>query len=303
MPVIFTRKSEERSIVHDIVRIPVPYLPIMVESKEIVVHRFEPSKSSPEHELIFLHGIKNHNIPYLMWFAKRFARAKVRTWFLILPYHGERAPKDWEGGEPFFSSSPSWCVQRFNEAVKDVLEVHAFIRNEAGSTLPISVMGVSFGGMIAIMALAQNPSLYKGIVCCAGGDWHWINWHSPYLERVRKEYAEKANEFGCQTEKDCVEKYRKNVEEVIKSFNSLNDIFEKAPITCYHYDPASFAPFVRQKILFVQPLFDRIIPRQSYRILRSFLKHKKVLFLPTGHKSFYLLRRFVARAVLSFLKE
>jgi len=284
----------------DTIRIPAPYKPVMRESEQIVIHRFDPV-GSPIHELVFLHGIKNGNIPYLMWFAERFAQSGVRTWFLILPYHGERAPKGWEGGEPFFSSSPSWCVQRFNEAVTDVLEVHRFIKEKIKSNLPVSVMGVSFGGMIATMALARDPSFEKGVICCTGGDWRWINWHSPYLESVREEYAEKGNEFGCRTERDCV-RNRGDTLKTIEGFKTPQDIVEKAPVTCYHYDPASFAPFVTQRILFVQALFDRIIPSQSYKALRTLLKHKTVLFLPSGHKSFYLFRRLVARRVLRFLK-
>ncbi|MDI3517712.1 MAG: hypothetical protein PWP37_1647 [Thermotogota bacterium] len=285
---------------YEVVRIPAPYTPVAEESEEIVAYRFDPD-ITPFHELIFLHGIKNGNIPYLMWFAERFALYGVRTWFLILPYHGERAPDGWEGGEPFFSSSPSWCVQRFNEAVMDVLEVHRFIKKKMHSELPVSVMGISFGGMIGTMALAQDPALKKGIICCAGGNWRWINWYSPYLEPVRREYDAKGNEFGCRSEEDCV-RNRGDTFRIIESFETLQDIVTKSPVTCYHYDPVSFAPFVTQEILFIQPIFDRVIHPRSYRTLRKYLKNKRVLFLPSGHKSFYLFRRLVARRVLRFLK-
>ncbi|PLV59797.1 alpha/beta hydrolase [Thermotoga sp. KOL6] len=273
------------------------YEPVVKESKVVRVYVFEPEKV--EHNLIFVHGIGNGNIPYLLWFGERFKRYNIKTWFLVLPYHEKRAPTGWNGGEPFYHPSPFYCVKRFDEAVQDVLDLVDVVRKDNGG--PIAMMGFSFGGMITILSLAREKRIEKGIVCCSGGDWRWINWYSPYTEKLRMLYKEKSNEFGCRSEKDCI-RNRKDSFEVVASFQKLEDIREKSPVACYFYDPLSYAPFVDQKILFFWALFDRVIPYRSYASLHKHLKNKKTVFLPTGHKGSYFFRRYIVRRVVRFLK-
>jgi len=281
-----------------LVTFPASYSPIVEESKTVRVYVFEPERI--DHNLIFVHGIGNGNIPYLLWFGERFKEHNIKTWFLVLPYHEKRAPEGWTGGEPFYHPSPAYCVERFDEAVQDVIDLVDLIRKE--NDRPISTMGFSFGGMITTIALAREKRIEKGIICCSGGDWRWINWYSPYTKKLRDLYREKGNEFGCRSEKDCI-KNRGNTLEVIKSFESIEDIRKKPPVFCYFYDPASFAPFVEQKVLFFWALFDRVIPYRSYATLHSLLKNKKTVFLPAGHKSSYFFRRYIARKVVRFLKD
>jgi pimeloyl-ACP methyl ester carboxylesterase len=272
------------------------YEPIVEESKTVRVYVFEPEKI--ERNLIFLHGIGNGNIPYLLWFGEKFREHNIKTWFLILPYHEKRAPKNWTGGEPFYHSSPSFCVKRFDEAVQDVIDLVGVVKKD--NDKPISLMGFSFGGMITTIALAREKQIGKGVICCSGGDWRWINWYSPYTERLRELYRKNGNEYGCRSEKDCI-KNRGNAPEIIKSFNSIEDIRKKPPVGCYFYDPASFAPFVDQKVLFFWALFDRVIPYQSYACLHKLLKNKKTVYLPSGHKGSYFFRRYIAKRVVRFL--
>lgn len=272
------------------------YEPVVKESETVHVYVFEPPEV--KHNLVFLHGIGNGNIPYLMWFGERFKKANVKTWFLILPYHSERAPAEWKGGEPYYHHSPSYCVQRFYEAVQDVCDLVDVIRKD--NDRDVSIMGFSFGGMIATLALAREKRIKKGILCCCGGDWRWINWYSPYTATLRDLYRQNDNEHGCKSERDCV-KNRGKAEEVVGSFRSLEEIALKAPVGCYLYDPVSFAPFVEQEVLFFWAIFDRVFPYPSYRALHRLLKKKKTIFLPTGHKSSYMFKEFIARKVIRFL--
>jgi pimeloyl-ACP methyl ester carboxylesterase len=274
------------------------YSPVVEESKTVRVYVFEPEKI--DQNLIFVHGIGNGNIPYLLWFGERFKEHNIKTWFLVLPYHEKRAPEGWTGGEPFYHPSPAYCVERFDEAVQDVIDLVDLIKKE--NDRPISMMGFSFGGMITTIALAREKRIEKGIICCSGGDWRWINWYSPYTKKLRDLYREEGNEFGCRSEKDCI-RNRGNTLEVIRSFKSIEDIRKKPPVSCYFYDPASFAPFVEQKVLFFWALFDRVIPYRSYATLHRLLRNKKTVFLPTGHKSSYFFRRYIARKVVRFLED
>lgn len=273
------------------------YEPEIEESKRIYVYNFQPEK--PWANLIFLHGIGNGNIPYLLWFGKYFQRHGVETFFMVLPYHEKRAKPDWSGGEPFFSPSPMYCSKRFHEAIKDVRRTLDYI--DLHSRAPTSIMGFSFGGMIATMCLALDKRLKNGILAFAGGDWRWINWHSPYTESLRENYAKYGNEYGCKDEQNCIANRAESMQKIGK-LDKIDDIFSLYP-ACFHYDPLSYAQFVQQPVLFFQGVFDKIIPRKSSQLLLSKLPHARRIIVPSGHKSSYLFRRFIAQSTIRFLKD
>ncbi len=276
-----------------------PYESEVLESSKVHVYLYEPDEVL--YDIIFLHGIGNGNIEYLMWFGDALKEEGIRVSFMILPYHRERAPKGWHGGEPFYTTSPFVCRRHFHNAVLDVSKTLDIVEN-----LPkydperVGIIGISFGGMIATIALAKEKRLKKGILCCTGGDWRWINWHSPYTEDLRRKYAEEGNEYGCRSEKQCVS-LRKNALDVVESFREIKDIFEKAPVACYHYDPLSFAKFVEQPVLFIEAVFDRVIPRASRKELKRLLRYKEVVHVPSGHKGFYFFRKWLVKKIKRFL--
>ncbi|MCD6449400.1 MAG: alpha/beta hydrolase, partial [Thermotogaceae bacterium] len=264
--------KKERKEGYNIVIFDTPYEPEVEEAGKIVIYEYLAEK--PVHNLIFIHGIGNGHIPYLMWFAKKFKDYGINTYFLILPYHLNRAPSNWKGGEPFYSASPEKCVVRFHQAVIDVRRTIDYI--QLSSNLPVSIMGFSFGGMISTLSMAVDKRIKKGVLAFTGGNWRWINWHSPYTESVRIEYRTAGNEMGCHSEEYCV-KLRGDPEKVISEFKSVADIF-KHPVGCYHYDAMAFAKFVDQKVLMFTGLFDRVIIKKSSDSLFKMLKNAKRIY-------------------------
>ncbi|MBO8161010.1 MAG: alpha/beta hydrolase [Thermosipho sp. (in: Bacteria)] len=281
----------------NIVKFSAPYNPEISESKTVVI--FEYLSSLPKANLIFLHGIGNGHIPYLMWFAEKFKEYSFNTYFLVLPYHLFRAPNDWKGGEPFYSASPKKCTIRFHQAVIDVRRTIDYI--ETQSNLPVYIMGFSFGGMISTLSMAIDKRIKKGVLAFTGGNWRWINWYSPYTETVRKEYKTISNELGCHSEEYCI-KLRGNPEKVISGFKTISDIF-KHPVGCYHYDPMVFAKFVNQKVLMFTGIFDKIINKKSSDSLFKMLPNAKRIYIPSGHKSSYFFKRFIVRKSVRFFNS
>ncbi len=265
------------------------------EANRVYVYEFLAEE--PKLNLIFIHGIGNRNISYLLWFAERFKAQHINTYFLILPYHWFRAPRDWRGGEPFFSTSPSHCVVRFHQAVKDVLRTSDYI--EMKSNLPKVIMGFSFGGMIATMALAVDKRLKKGVLAFTGGDWRWINWYSSHTEQLRQDYAKLSNEYGCKDEQTCV-KNRSSAYEKLDQLRNIEEIFQLRPV-CFHYDPISYAKFVDQPVLFFKGIFDKTIVSKSSNGLFKRLSNAERVVLPVGHRSSYFLKSYILRKSLKFL--
>jgi len=273
------------------------YEPQIPESRRIYLYTFETTK--PWTNLIFLHGIGNGNIPYLLWFGEYFQRHGIQTFFMILPYHERRAKPEWVGGEPFFSPSPSYCSRIFHEAVKDVRRTLDYI--EDLSPVPISIMGFSFGGMITTMSLALDKRLKSGVLAFTGGDWRWINWYSPYTQTLRENYTKYSNEYNCRNESNCVSNRSQSMRTVGKLQN-IDDIFSLFP-ACFHYDPLSYAQLVNQPVLFLQGVFDRVIPHGSSQLLFEHLPNARKSVVPSGHKSSYIFRRLIAQRTIDFLKS
>lgn len=288
---------------HTLLTIDTVYTPDIPESKRIYIYQFHAQK--PWLTLIFLHGIGNGHVPYLMWFGERFAREGIETFFLIHPYHMQRGKPEWNGGEPFFHHSPSHCIVRFHQAIKDVRRTIDLIQTcqefQNIQTLPIAVMGFSFGGMIATMSLALDQRLKAGVLAFTGGDWRWINWYSPYVEPVREGYRNFSNEWGCKDENRCIE-LRSESRKKVHNLKSIEQIFELKP-TCFHYDPISYAKFVTQPTLMFQGVFDKVIPKQASNGLYRLLPNARKIIVPSGHKSSYVFRRFISKNTVSFLKE
>ncbi|OOC36812.1 alpha/beta hydrolase [Thermosipho melanesiensis] len=274
----------------------VVYEPDVPEAKKIFVYKY--LTKNPWGKIIVLHGIGNNHIPYLMWYAKQFSKLGLESYFLIFPYHLNRGKTNWEGGEPFYHHSPAHCIVRFHQAIKDVRRTIDLIEKNNDD---IYIMGFSFGGMITTMTMALDKRIKAGIIAFSGGDWRWINWYSPYLEKVRNGYRKYSNEWGCVDEKKCV-KLRSNAKKQLTKINNINDIFTLKP-TCFHYDPISYAKFVTQPTLLFQGIFDKIIPAKATKSLFESLPNAKKILIPSGHKSSYMFRRIITKMSVNFLKK
>ncbi|WGS64462.1 alpha/beta hydrolase family protein [Marinitoga aeolica] len=286
-----------------VLKFPVNYATHYEENKNVYVHLFESNKILGD--IIFLHGIGNNNIPYLEWYARFFKTQGYRTSVVILPYHLKRTPKGMNGGDPFYSADPDKCVIEFHNAVKDVRRTIDLIENfKDFKENNLYLFGISFGGIIGTMTLALDKRFKKGVLMITGGNWRWINFHSPYTYKVREEYKTKGNAYGCNSEEFCIKHFRKDpVNFVSKKFQRIEDVFDKAPIPCYSYDPISFAKFVNQPILFIRGIFDKIIPKEATDDLISLLPNASVQKIPTGHKSSILFKRLVGKKILNFLQK
>ncbi|HPE68053.1 MAG TPA: alpha/beta fold hydrolase [Thermotogota bacterium] len=293
---------------YQVVCFPTPYQSAQNPKDRVFLHLFSPPPGCPvKGDIVFLHGIGDGNIPHLQWYARRFRSKGYRTAFLILPFHGERALPGVKGGEPFYSLEPDTCVVLFHQAAKDVRASVDFLQQQPGFDAgKLFLVGVSFGGIIGTIALGLEKRFQKASLLITGGNWRWINFHSPapYGLKMRPENLQAVNRYGCQNEHDCVTRYRQDpVDWVKKNVRSVEDIFTRAPIPCYAYDSLSFAPLVTQPLLFIRGRFDRLIPRQATEELLELLPHKTVVSIPAGHKSSILFKRRIARNILRFFEK
>jgi pimeloyl-ACP methyl ester carboxylesterase len=282
-----------------------PYKEKYHKENENMIFKVFENKKALKGDIIFIHGIGPNNIKYLQWYAEYFSKKGYRTTMTILPYHYKRKSSDLMDGDPFYSSDPDKCIQLFHNAVKDIRKTIDYISKfDDFDKKNLHVMGVSFGGIIGTLLLALDKRINKGILTITGGNWRWINFYSPYTDRVREEYRTKGNAYGCNGEEFCAKNFRSDAQKFIKeNFFSLDDIFEKSPIPCYAYDPLSFAPFVENKVLFIQGKYDKIIPKKASEELYEMFPNVKKKVFPAGHKSSILFKRIIARWAINFIEK
>jgi len=279
------------------------YVDPIEENRLSYVRRFDPPDGQIKGDLILIHGIGENNIPYIQWFAQQFSKRGIRTWYQLLPYHYKQKPPQMYGGQPYLSANPDICVKRFHMAIRDTRTILDFAEDQKGF-LPEScyIFGFSFGGMIATMAMGIDQRIQKGILAITGGNWRWINFYSPYSQAVRQDLYQNSNPYGCQDEADCIKRFRADpVNWVRENVKNVDDIFEKAPIRCYHYDPICYAPLIDRPVLFLKATFDKIMPKNATHDLEVLLPQKTVVTIPTGHKSSIVLRRKILTDSMHFI--
>ncbi len=277
----------------------------IVENRTSYVRLFEPENGEIKGDLILLHGIGENNIPYIQWFANQFSHRGIRTWYQLLPYHYKSKPATMYGGEPYHSADPDICVKRFHMAIRDTRKIIDFAEEQKGfKSQNCYIFGFSFGGMIATMAMGIDKRISKGVLAITGGNWRWINFYSSYSQAVRDDLAKNSNPYGCKDEADCIKRFRGDpVNWVRENVKSVEDIFDKAPIGCYHYDPLCYAPLIDRPVLFLKAAFDKIMPKNATQELESLLPNKIVKTIPTGHKSSIVLRRRILNWSMRFLND
>ena len=264
------------------------------ETNFIYSYLFTP-KGRVKGNLLFLHGMGDKNLKFLLYFPKELAKRGIRTLAMILPYHFDRTPKGMRSGEYILKGN---ILRNFEFCVVDTRFSFDLLR-ELGNE-PLSIMGVSFGGMIATIAMAFEKDVKKGILVVTGGNFYYTTWESVVTKVLRKSYEE---DKTCSKEK-CFE-IHKGFKDFIDSIKSVNEISEDMGVKdCFLYDPLTFAKFLKDReILMFGAKFDIFIPKESTLSLWRELGKPELVWLPTGHLSMILLRKKILNKTLAFLDE
>lgn len=264
------------------------------ETKFIYAYLFEP-KRRVLGNLLFLHGMGDKNLKFLMYFPVQFAKRGIRTLVMILPYHFERTPKGIRSGEHVLKGN---ILRNFEFSVVDTRFSLDLLRQMG--TEPLFIMGVSFGGMIATITMAFEKDVRKGVFIVTGGNFYYITWESIVTKVLRRNYEE---DKSCSKEK-CF-KFHTKFKEFIDEIDSPYRIDSTTPPKdCFLYEPLTFAKFLRNReILMFGAMFDIFIPRESTLSLWRELGKPELIWLPTGHLTMILFKKKIFNKSFDFLNK
>ncbi len=294
MEVLSKEKCEMYTVEH--ITFPSPYPTNVLEAKK--VHVFLHTPNEVRGKVLFLHGLGDRNVDYLLWFAKYFALHGLATAFMVLPYNHLRASKTYPAGLYYMEADTAKAVERFRHAVMDARSTLDFLDLRLPSFKKTHVMGVSFGGMISTITAGVDTRVDKLSLVITGGNFRYINWLSPLTESVREKYKHGENHDGCGTLKKCILAHA-NYMDFVRSIRTQEDVY-KAPWRCFTYDPIPFAPLFKGEVIMFKAAFDKIMPAPSTLQLWEAFGRPKMYVVPSGHFYSIVFKRSIARKTLRF---
>ncbi len=249
------------------------------ETNTAFAEYFKP-KSPSDLLCIVLHGHGHRGRSSARYFAAGLAENGVKSVFLTLPFHGKRKAQGVTEGTGFFVLDSVGMLMRFRQSVSDVRALLDYGESGLfGEVNRFCVFGLSLGGMIGVIAMGVDERIEKGVFVISGGDIRGIFWKSFAMLPLRR-YVRKIVREG----------YDISSEE--REYTDLSAL----------YDPLTFAKYVPpRKALMFNGMFDAVIPRFASLKLGEGLGVKPV-YLPAGHGSILIYRKFMLGRMLNFLK-
>lgn len=240
--------------------------------------------------IVLVHGMGNRNFKYLKYYGEKFSQYGYSVIMPVLPYHYERKIDNVE----FLSGYSEDIEKRFYQAINDIFACIDFL--EIKKYESINIIGVSLGGMIALITKSLDNRVNKASLVVTGGNFEQITWHSIATKVLRIRYE--SPDSPCNVNK-CKEIHRSFDHEALnfKYPENLN----KIP-SCFRYDASIFANSVdKNEVIMFNALFDIFIPQKSSVDLWRRLDYPKRYLLPSGHLSSHIVfKKFIFTKSLDF---
>jgi pimeloyl-ACP methyl ester carboxylesterase len=244
--------------------------------------------------VVFVHGMGRKSLSWLRFYPEMLCRQGFTVLMPVLPFHYGRVSKDGEQFKRFLGGPTEVMEKKFYQAVVDVRTCVDFL--ERSGYERIHIMGISSGGMVAVIAMAVDTRIERCVLVITGGNLEIISWHSIATRiyrtgKSRRAHREQSVRIG------------RELDECARSFTSLEDL-ERIP-SFFRYDPCLFAKFIdTDRVMMFTALLDPWIPKRSSDDLWRRLGGPVRYMLPSGHLTAHLLfRRLILKRSVDFFRR
>lgn len=222
--------------------------------------------------VLFLHGWRMRTYLSLRHLLRPYLQAGYHAAFMELPFHYSRAPKGTFSGEKMIQPSMTTTLRNIRQAVCDVRDTVTYLSSIPAVT-SLVLAGVSLGGWIAALACTAEDQLGAAVLI------------SPPVD-PEKMY------------------YKSDVIKVLKKgMKNLDGYFESHKKILMFCRPAAYPPLIDpRKILIVEAIYDRFVPREIIEELWKAWQKPPILRYPHGHISIMLDPK-VTEGILTHLRE
>jgi dienelactone hydrolase len=238
---------------------------------------------------VLVHGMGDRSITPCNMIARTLAKKGIASFILYLVFHTRRAPPPIREKYPSLSAE-EW-FESYQISVVDVRQVVDWAsRQPEIDPAGISIVGISFGGMISSIAMALDRRIKAGVFIVSGGNSEKMTRHSFLL---RWQYRVKKEEF-VRNQKA----YLAYLAEVSKKG------FDQVPAAknAYLTDPLTFCSYIKDRpVLMLNAFWDEMIPRVSTLDMWEALDKPAIAWYPATHASIWAWYPFMGPRISRFL--
>lgn len=268
-------------------------------TETVEAYMFDP-KEQALGNLFILHGLGSTNVPFLLWMAGHLANAGIRVMLPILPGNFTRVAHGSTSGKDYFHQDVERATRFWEQAVVDVLSLVDWMKQQGIWLSKTHLFGFCLGGMLAVMLNAVSEDFERTILMTVGGEMATLLWYSPTLAFFRRDKSSlNKAPYGVGER----ESFLRTFDDDIKKLSQFETVEQMQSSDIHPYlklDPIAYAKFVKkEKIVFIEALFDRALPKRSRRLLWEALGRPKRYVIPSGHVTWlpfeYAVCKFVLR--------
>ena len=263
------------------------------ENNRVFIEIWEPE--NPIAVVLVIHSWMEKRGGYSEKLSQFLSEAKFVTARMHLPYHLDRTPPGARSGTLFLTLNLENSLDSFVQSIID-LRTSIDILQEEYPGLKIGAAGISLGAIIFLTLIGIEKRIHCGVSILGGGNLTDIVAKGvatlplmigAYMKGLRwRHYRQVRKDF----EDFLVEVKEKGVERVNPRWK------------WFLYDPLTYARG-REKILFINALFDLVIPLPCVlRTWRAFGK-PSLFWIPSTHFTSGIFFPLIRRETLKFLRE
>lgn len=241
----------------------------IAENDRVTVRLFRRPSLRAARVVLLLHGLGVARLSAWDSFAAGLAARGFPTLLVGLPYTCERAPHGARRGRAYLSIEADTALPAYEQAVADTRSALDWLASGPGclgdevTVGGATVLGISLGAFVAVMAAAMEPR-FDSLVCVfGGGDLDAVVFHGTYAPLIQRQL----NRVGITLEnrRRARLEYGEYLERVRRAAHPLD---VEAPFHYFIFDPLTFAHHLRERpVLLIDALLDPIVPREASRRL------------------------------------
>jgi hypothetical protein len=260
--------------------------------------------------IILIHGFssKKKSTDNYYNFARRIISKDLSCAFINMPFHLNRTPAGEKSGQRMIYYDDIETLKFFHQCVVDVKRLIDILQ-EILDLKNIYICGSSLGSMVALVTMANESRIDKGVFLLGGGNWEEIHWNG-ILKLILKGDC---THGGNNVREECAKSYSdfpKFVSELKKIKNhkidtdlkGLPGLKKTASKMCFLCDPVAFAHKISpEKVLMINSRFDFYFNKKSTCQLWEELGRPKIYWLNALHSSKILNNGNIIAKIKQFL--
>lgn len=281
-----------------------------VYARLFLSEKVEFKKIADHNILILIHGFssKKKSTNNYYNFARRIISKDLSCAFINMPFHLNRTPAGEKSGQRMIYYDDVDTLKFFHQGVVDIKRLIDILQ-ELLTPKNVYICGSSLGSMVALVTMANESRINKGIFLLGGGNWEEIHWNGILRFILKGDCTHK----GRNVREECAKSYSgfpKFVSEFKKIKNKKIDMYLKnlpglkktASKMCFLCDPLAFAHKINpEKVLMINSRFDFYFNKKSTHQLWKELGRPKIHWLNALHSSKILNDEKIISEIKQFL--